>query len=283
MSENKNRMYNATKRRHTKRLLLLGTVFLLYAFFFTSKLTIPQTLSEPTDVGVPLTYTPDRGAIIYAATYDKEAELLELVFNFSNSSNDNINNYYFFMLAAGRHNYDDLHVDVIYEDTLITVLRIPIKKFDEARLVFAPKVADRVEDVPNNVVGTLIFNRNNLKYEHIDTGKSREDYLIYRYEATVTSLKAEISATRNELEKLKNRRESLKNENIELEENMQYFTDDEKLIAKRKIKANKNTREDINESILAAENKLSSLEDTYSEALSLYNKNFGKEKETSND
>ena len=75
----------------------------------------------------------------------------------------------------------------------------------------------------------------------------------------------------------------MKNENIELEENMQYFTDEEKIAVKRKIMANESTREDVNESILATENKIVSLEEKYSEAISLYNKNFGKEKETSDD
>ena len=283
MSGDKNRLYSATKRRRTKGRALMVAIALIYVFFFTSKLFIPQTMSEATDVGVPLTYTPDRGVIIYAATYDKEAELLELVLNFSNSSNDNINKYYFFMKAKGRHKYDNLQIDVIYEDSLITVLRVPIKKFDEVSLIFAPKVAEKVEDVPSSVVGTLTFNKGNLKYGHIDTSKSREDYLIYRYESTIASLKSEITNAKSELERLKNRRDALKNENIELEENMQYFTDEEKNAANRKIKANESAREDVNESILATENKIVSLEEKYSEAISLYNKNFGKEKETSDD
>ena len=283
MSRNKNRIYNATKIRRTKRLFIIGAVILIYAFFFTSKLTIPQPLSEETFVGVPLRYTPDRGVIIYAATYDKEAELLEIVLNFSNSSKDNVNNYYFFAVASGRHNYDNLHVDVVYEDTLITVLRVPIRKFDEASIVFAPKVSDNIEEVPSNLVGTITFNRNNLKYDHIDTSRSREDYLIYRYESAVTSLKDEITEAKTSLENLKSRREALKAENADIEENMKYLTDEEKLAAKRKIKANESTRDEVNKSILEAENKIASLEEKYAEALSLYNKNFGKEKETSDD
>lgn len=277
MSGNKNKMYSATKRRHIKRTILLGSVILIYAFFFTSRLTMPQTLSEATAVGVPLTYTSDRGVIIYDAIYDNEAELMEVVLNFSNSSNDSVNSFYFFADATGRRNYDNLGVEVIYEDPLITVIRLPIKKFNEVKIIFAPKLSENLEEIPNNVVGTMIFNRDNLKYGHIDTEKSREDYLVYRYKSTVDLLEAAISESETKLNQLEKRKEALKNENIELEENMQYFTDDEKNAAKRKIEANNSTREDINESLLAVKNKIASLEEKYSEALSLYNKNFKQE------
>lgn len=273
MLRDKDKIYKESKIAKRKTVVMLSIIILVYAFFFTSKLIIKEPLSEATTVGVPLTYTMDRGVTIYDAIYDEDAELLEIVLNFTNSSGDDVNDYYFFLTAEGRYRYDDITVDVIYEDVMITVLRIPIKEFREAKLVFAPKVAE-VSKVPENLVGTIVLNCDNLSYEKIKE-RTREDYIAYRYEVSIMQLKNEIANTEEEIKGYNEKIKALEKENKELSDNMKYYTKEEELTAKRQIKANEEKQESIRTSIISSEEELKRLDKRLDELDSLYGESKG--------
>lgn len=268
----KDKLYKETKARKRKSSTKIIIVVLIYVFFFTSKLTIVPPLSEATAIGVPLTYTVDRGVTIYAATYDSDAEVLEIVLNFTNSSADNVNNYYFFMTAEGRGKYDNISVDVIYEDVMITVLRASIKQFREAKLIFAPKVAE-ISQIPESLAGTIVFNRDNLTYEKIKE-RTRAEYLAYRYEISISQVKSEIENAKEEIKSFEEKIKTLEEENTELSDNIKYYTKEEEATAKRKISANKEKEENLRQSILNTESEIKTLNKRCDELELLYEENL---------
>lgn len=269
------RLYAASQKRHRRHVILLMSILLIYAFFFTSNFTLPQPISDATAMDVALRYSPDRSVTIYDAKYDKEARMLELVLTFDNYAYDNVNDYYFFLNATGRHRYEGLKVDTVIHDSLITVLRVSgLKPFHEARLIFAPKVSENLEEIPDSLVGALTFNKGNLKYERIDESLTRDDYLTYRFQSVVKTSKEALAAAHKNLEQLTAKQEALKAENEDLTENMKYFTSDEKQAAKAKMKANEKNRTELNLSIAEAEERIKVLQEKYDEANRMLHKNF---------
>lgn len=268
MLRDKDKIYRESKAAKRKTVALISLIIFVYVFFFTSKLTIVSPLSEATAIGVPLTYTADRGATVYDATYDSEAEILEIVLNFTNSSGDNVNNYYFFLTAEGRGKYEDISVDVIYEDVMITVLRASIKQFREAKLVFAPKVAE-VSQIPESLAGTIVFNRDNLTYEKLEE-RTRAEYLAYRYEVLISQTKIEIENAQEDIKGFEEKIKALTEENTELSDSMKYYTEEEEAAAKRKISANKEAEENQRQSILKTQGKIEELNKRCEELELLY-------------
>lgn len=268
MLRDKDKIYRESKAAKRKTVALISLIVVVYVFFFTSKLTIMSPLSEATAIGVPLTYTADRGATVYDATYDSEAEILEIVLNFTNSSGDNVNNYYFFLTAEGRGKYEDISVDVIYEDVMITVLRASIKQFREAKLVFAPKVAE-VSQIPESLVGTIVFNHDNLSYEKLKE-RTRAEYLAYRYEVLISQTKIEIENAEEDIKGFWEKIKALTEENTELSDSMKYYTEEEEAAAKRKISANKEAEENQRQYILKTQGKIQELNKRCEELELLY-------------
>ena len=254
------RLYAASQKRHRRHVILLVSILLIYAFFFTSNFTLPQPISDATAMDVALRYSPDRSVTIYDAKY---------------YAYDNVNDYYFFLNATGRHRYEGLKVDTVIHDSLITVLRVSgLKPFHEARLIFAPKVSENLEEIPDSLVGALTFNKGNLKYERIDESLTRDDYLTYRFQSVVKTSKEALAAAHKNLEQLLAKQEALKRENEDLTENMKYFTSDEKQAAKAKMKANEKNWTELNLSIAEAEETIKVLQEKYDEAYRMLHKNF---------
>ncbi len=268
MLRDKDKIYRESKAAKRKTVAFISLIIFVYIFFFTSKITIMSPLSEATAIGVPLTYTADRGVTVYAATYDSDAETLEIVLNFANSSGDNVNNYYFFLTAEGRGKYDNISVEVIYEDVMITVLRASIKHFREAKLVFAPKIAD-ISQIPESLVGTIVFNRDNLSYEKLKE-RTRGEYLAYRYEVLISQVKSEIENAEEDIKGFEEKIEALTEESTELSDSMKYYTDEEQASAKMKISANKEAEENQRQSILKTQYKIEDLNKRCDELELLY-------------
>ncbi len=276
--ENIRKLYRASKRRRTWTITIALLIFAGYLFFFTSNLTIPQQISQATEIGKESYYAAQRSVTVYDVTYDKQAQLLEVVLALKNETYDNVNDYYFFPQVSGRRKYGILTVNPVIQDTLITVLRIEhLKPFDEVKIVFAPKLSENLDEIPNSVVGSLVFNRTNLKYEEIQTNRTRSDYLRYRFEAGLKTAQEALAAAKEEKQRILANVDAIEKESEQLTADMKYFTDDEKKQAKAKINAKKAEKAELLISAEKAQQEIELQEKKYKEAYDMLDKNFEEE------
>lgn len=273
------KLYQASKKSRSRAYRLVLFILAGYLFFFTSNLILPQPISTPSEIGRELSYAAQRSVTIYNATYDKEQQLFEVVMAMKNETYDNVNEYYFFPSVTGRHSYGSLTAAQIFNDSLITVLRIEnLKPFDELKIVFAPRLSENLEDIPSSTVGTLTFNRENLDYAKVSE-RTREDYLGYRFESALETAEEELSNAKAEKERLTSNLAAIEKENEELSKDMQYFTAEEKRQAEEKIKANKKTKAELALAIEKAQQEVEKQKEKYNEAYKMLHKNFEEKEE----
>ncbi len=262
--------FESTVKKHTLKFVLLG-VLAVYLFFFISNFLIPHTVSSGyTVLGEKYTYAADRSVTVYDAVYDKDEDLFEIILQLSNQTYDNVNDYYFFLVPEGRRTYTNVTVDIVIHDSMVTVLHVPdLKNFDEASLVFAPKLSDNLDEIPDDVVGTLVFNRNNITYDTIDQGKQRSEYILFRLQANIDAKRKEVESAEEKLIELKNKKEALFAENMDLQENMELYTSAEQEAAMAQIERNGSLILEVDEAILLQEEEIDRLEEEYEEICSL--------------
>ena len=101
--EQKNQVYRKAKRSR-KPYYLIGSILLVYLFFFCSNLIFPQGevhKAGATKPGEAVPFAENRTVTLIQATYSPDQELMEIVLQYTNENYDNVNDYYYTMTLAG--------------------------------------------------------------------------------------------------------------------------------------------------------------------------------------
>lgn len=254
-------LYKYTKH---KKLIIGSILFLLIllVFFLLSNIILPAKLakkSEVTHIGSNYEFDYLRSFTVYEIAYSKSQQMLEVVMEFENENYDGIDDYFYAFSAIGSST-KNTKIDEIFHDSLITVIRITgVKPFDEAELLFAPKYG-KLSEATDSQTGIITINKYNANYvDHIDTTKTKVQYLIDRIEIIIKKLEKKLNAENEKLQNLKKQITGLENENIELENNKSFLTNDEISSVDAKIIKNKEMINKTNDAIRQKERQLEEL------------------------
>lgn len=227
--EQKNQVYRKAKRSR-KPYYLIGSILLVYLFFFCSNLIFPQGevhKAGATKPGEAVPFAENRTVTLIQATYSPDQELMEIVLQYTNENYDNVNDYYYTMTLAGADT-KGLTVNPRFEEPLITVLLIPNlpEDYRELTLLFAPKTVS-MDQITDDITGTVVLNEYNVIEGTVDRSKTKSAYLKERLEVILASYEKTLQRQEKQKAKLENRIEALLSEQDAFQENKRYMTEEE--------------------------------------------------------
>lgn len=261
----KEKIYHEKKKTRKPIYIVIG-VLIIYAFFFTSKLTIPQPITDKSDVtiiGEEVEYGDNRGATLVSAEYSKEQEMMELVLNLKNDNYDNINDYYYALTAVNEKS-DKIKIKEVFNEDLFTVIRLNgVKKnYREIEFLIAPKLAD-INEITDDQTAILTLNKYNVtSVSKIKTDKTKTDYLKERLMGMLQQLEARLAKQEDKLEKLEVKKAALGKEIADSEKEQKYMTAEE---VQEIIERNQSNRDLIDETTDAIEKQKKKIEKTQAE------------------
>lgn len=235
-------------------------VLIIYAFFFTSKLTIPQPISskeQVAELGYAEEFAENRTVTLVSAEYSKEQKILELVLNFKNKNYDNVNDY-FYSLTSINADPADIKIDEIFNEDLFTVIRLSnVKKnYREIEFLLAPRIGE-ISDVTDDMTASIILNKYNVTLvDRIDTSKSREDYLKERLARLVDQLEKKLKSQEKKLEKLNDQKTAFKAEINNSQKEQKYMTSEEIAESNTRNEENQERILQVEEDIRKQESKI---------------------------
>ena len=271
MSENKKEVLEKEKIYHEKRktrmpIYIAICVLLVYVFFFTSKITIPQPITNETNVtilGKEEEFANNRSVTLVSAEYSREQELIELVLSLKNDNNDNVNNYYYALTAVNERS-SKIKIKEVFNEELFTVIRLyNVKKnFREIEFLLAPKIGE-ISDVTDDMTANIILNKYNVtSVNKIKTDKTKMDYLQDRLIGIVSQLEEKLHRQEENLEKLQIQKSSLEEEIINSEKEQKYMTEKE---IQEAADRNQSNQDLIDETIMTIEKQKKKIEKTQAE------------------
>lgn len=271
MSENKKEVLEKEKIYHEKRktrmpIYIVICVLLVYVFFFTSKITIPQPITNETNVtilGKEEEFANNRSVTLVSAEYSREQELIELVLSLKNDNYDNVNNYYYALTAVNERS-SKIKIKEVFNEELFTVIRLyNVKKnFREIEFLLAPKIGE-ISDVTDDMTANIILNKYNVtSVNKIKTDKTKMDYLQDRLIGIVSQLEEKLHRQEENLEKLQIQKSSLEEEIINSEKEQKYMTEKE---IQEAADRNQSNQDLIDETIMTIEKQKKKIEKTQAE------------------
>lgn len=271
MSENKKEVLEKEKLYHEKRktrmpIYIVICVLLVYVFFFTSKITIPQPITNETNVtilGKEEEFANNRSVTLVSAEYSREQELIELVLSLKNDNYDNVNNYYYALTAVNERS-SKIKIKEVFNEELFTVIRLyNVKKnYREIEFLLAPKIGE-ISDVTDDMTANIILNKYNVtSVNKIKTDKTKMDYLQDRLIGIVSQLEEKLHRQEENLEKLQIQKSSLEEEIINSEKEQKYMTEKE---IQEAADRNQSNQDLIDETIMTIEKQKKKIEKTQAE------------------
>lgn len=271
MSENKKEVLEKEKIYHEKRktrmpIYIVICVLLVYVFFFTSKITIPQPITNETNVtilGKEEEFANNRSVTLVSAEYSREQELIELVLSLKNDNYDNVNNYYYALTAVNERS-SKIKIKEVFNEELFTVIRLyNVKKnYREIEFLLAPKIGE-ISDVTDDITANIILNKYNVtSVNKIKTDKTKMDYLQDRLIGIVSQLEEKLHRQEENLEKLQIQKSSLEEEIINSEKEQKYMTEKE---IQEAADRNQSNQDLIDETIMTIEKQKKKIEKTQAE------------------
>lgn len=271
MSENKKEVLEKEKIYHEKRktrmpIYIVICVLLVYVFFFTSKITIPQPITNETNVtilGKEEEFANNRSVTLVSAEYSREQELIELVLSLKNDNYDNVNNYYYALTAVNERS-SKIKIKEVFNEELFTVIRLyNVKKnYREIEFLLAPKIGE-ISDVTDDMTANIILNKYNVtSVNKIKTDKTKMDYLQDRLIGIVSQLEEKLHRQEENLEKLQIQKSSLEEEIINSEKEQKYMTEKE---IQEAADRNQSNQDLIDETIMTIEKQKKKIEKTQAE------------------
>lgn len=255
----KEKIYHKKKKARTPIYIVIG-VLIIYAFFFTSKLTIPQPITSEKDVtalGVEEEYTENRSVTLVSAEYSKDQEIMEIVLNLKNNNYDNVDMYYY-ALTAMNEKSSKIKIKEIFNEDLFTVIRLEgVKKnYREIEFMLAPKVGD-INEISDEMTATVILNKYNVDtVNRINTSKTKTDYLQERLVGMVDQLKDRLERQEDKLQQLKTKKSSLEKEITDSEKEQKYMTAEEVQEMTERNQSNQDTILETDELIKKQQKKI---------------------------
>lgn len=227
--EQKNKVYRKAKRSKTP-LYLMGTILLVYLFFFCSNLFIPQGeihKETTTRMGEEVPFAENRTVTLIQATYSPKQQLMEIVLQYTNENYDNVDDYYYTLTLAGADT-KGLTVKPRFEESLITVLLIEDlpKDYKELTLLFAPKTV-AMDQITDEITGSVVLNAYNVTEGTVDTTKTKSAYLKERLEVVLDSYQKTLQRQEKQKQELEDRIDALLAEQEAFLENKRYMTEEE--------------------------------------------------------
>lgn len=241
-------MYKKILNRKTTKntIILLIIVSLIYLFFFTSKIIIPDPITEKSDttkIGEKYSYSDNRSFSLLSCEYSKENKEMEIILDLENNSYDNHNGYYYAAEVLGASN--NIEIEEVVNEQLLAVYKIKnLKSFDEVIFMLAPKI-EQLDSITDEDTAFIILNKYNVKNVDYIGLKNKEDYLLLRLEKGIENYKKSIKDLKKEIEELEEQEITLISDNEELESNKKYLTEDEIIDAEYKQYENENLIKDI--------------------------------------
>lgn len=255
------------KKTTKSTIILIVIVSLIYLFFFTSKFTLPNPItnkSDTTKIGEKYSYGDNRNFTLLSCEYSKENREMEIILDLENNSYDISNEYYYAATVLGASN--NIEIEEILNEQLLAVYKIKkLKNFDEVTFMLAPKSKD-INSVTDEDTAFIILNKHNVSKVDNIFFKNKEDYLLIRLEKGIENYKNRISKLKNKITKLENQKNNVILENEELENNKKYLTEDEIVSAKNKQLDNQNLIKEIETNIKNNHYELEELTKKYNEA-----------------
>jgi len=220
-------------------LILIG---LVYIFFASSKLIFPPEIMSKDSVahiGEPNDYMEGHAFTLISVTYSAEQEMMEVVVEFSNTTNDGVNDYYSKAFALGRTGKSkECQVKEIMNEKLLAVYRIEgLKKYYEVELLFAPMVAE-INAITDGETAHAWLNKYNVKTGHIDTSKTKMDYLLDRLAIVISGYTKDLKTKNDEIKEHQTAIKALEEDSVKLTESMDYLTAEEAADATSQIENN---------------------------------------------
>lgn len=255
----KEKIYHEKKKARTPIYIVIG-VLIIYAFFFTSKLTIPQPITSEKDVtalGVEEEYTENRSVTLVSAEYSKDQEIMEIVLNLKNNNYDNVDTYYY-ALTVMNEKSSKIKIKEIFNEDLFTVIRLEgVKKnYREIEFMLAPKVGD-INEISDEMTATVILNKYNVDtVNRINTSKTKTDYLQERLVGMVDQLKDRLERQEDKLQQLKTKKSSLEKEITDSEKEQKYMTAEEVQEMTERNQSNQDTILETDELIKKQQKKI---------------------------
>lgn len=236
----KNRVYKGTGKTKVP-MIVIAAIVLIYAFFFTSNIFIKTPVTDAEDVtvlGAETEFADNRTFTLCKAIYSPEQEMMEIVIQFTNKNYDNVNDYYYTLTCTGAKS-KKMTIKEIYAEELFNVIRIENvpKSYSEIEFMFAPKVVE-MSGVTDEITGSVILNKNNVKFQTIKTDKTRESYYKDRLSGVKKVAESKLDKEKKHLAKLKENEKALQSEADDFEKNKKYMTSDEIKEKEAAIKAN---------------------------------------------
>lgn len=255
----KEKIYHEKKRSRTPIYIVIG-VLIIYAFFFTSKLTIPQPITSAKDVtalGSEEDYAENRSVTLVSAEYSRDQEIMEIVLNLKNSNYDNIDEYYYALTAVNEKS-SKIKIKEIFNEDLFTVIRLEgVKKnYREIEFMLAPKVDD-INEISDEMTATVILNKYNVdSVSKINTSKTKTDYLKERLVGMTEQLEDRIARQKDKLQQLKTKKASLEKEITDSEKEQKYMTAEEVREMTERNQSNQDTIAETEELIEKQQKKI---------------------------
>lgn len=233
MSESKKEIQEKEKTYHGKTkskrpIYITAVILLIYIFFFTSKLTVPQPITKADNVTIPGTeeeFAQNRSVTLLSAEYSKDQEMLEMVLNLKNENYDNVNDYYY-ALTAVNENSADIEIKEVIKEDLLAVIRLQgVKKnYREIEFMIAPKLGP-INEISDDMTASIILNKYNVTtVSKIDTAKTKTEYLQERLIGMTQQLESKLDKQEYKLEQLETKKAALQKEIEDSEKEEKYMT-----------------------------------------------------------
>lgn len=255
----KNKVYQENQK--SKRYIVIAIViFVIYVFFFTSKLIIPDPITDKnlvTKFGKETDFAENRTYTLISAQYSEEQKMMEVVLSLNNKNYDKIDDYFYAITSTGA-NTKKITINEIYNEELFTVIRLENvpKKYGEINLMFAPKTTS-LEDVTDEQTGSIIINKYNISnVDNIDLNKTKSGYLKERLDGMITSLENRLDKQQNRLDELKTKAAALQEDIDSFESDKKYMTNDEINNKQEIVLQNQTDIKEINAEISKQESKI---------------------------
>lgn len=246
-------------------IIMAACIVMVYAFFFTSQLTLPEHISDrnlTTKIGQENDFSENRSYTLVSAKYSEEQKVMEVILNLQNENYDNVNDYYYALTSVGEDS-SDIKINEVYNEDLFTVVRFENldPSFREINFMIAPKTVNDIAEVKDEDTASIILNKYNISdVQHIDLDKTKTEYAIERLEGMVGTLNERLDRQKEKLQELNTQLQALKDEESLLNEESKYMTDSEVEERKEHIQQNDNLQAEIEQEIVKQENKIKNTE-----------------------
>lgn len=258
------------KKDHSQKGIKIGTfvVILIFIAFFTSNLYLPASMTTKenvTKINEANSFADDRSFTLLKSRYSKKQKLLEVMIEFKNDSFDGVDKYYYSLDLKGT-SQKGIKVKPVVEENVVSVILVSgVKKFDEAELYFAPKKGN-IENVKDQDTGEIVLNKYNLEYGTIDTTKTKNDYMIEKFDLSISALQKKLEKKNDNVHSLESKAGGLNDEIDEYNKNEIYMTESEKEDAAQKISENETSIMELAEQIKNEKQEIKKLQNEISDA-----------------